>query len=109
MAEINLDTKFVLLSIENNVGIITLNNAPVNVLTSELLQDLEKVVEYVSTEKEIKTIVLTGAGSAFAAGADIKSMPQLKAKEGEEMAFRGQNIFNKLENMSKVSLAYKYD
>lgn len=105
MAERNLETKVVNLSVENNVGTVTLNNPPVNVLTRDLLNDLQKVLEHIETDPEIKVIVLTGAGSAFAAGADIKSMPALKADTGETLALTGQAIFNKLEKMDKVSIA----
>jgi enoyl-CoA hydratase len=105
MAEINLDTKFVTLSVENNVGIITLNNPPVNVLNRNLLMDLEKVLEHLENDGDAKVLVLTGAGSAFAAGADIKAMPELNVETGEQLALKGQAIFNKLENMEKVSIA----
>lgn len=92
------------LSIENNVGILKLNNPPVNVLNRSLLEQLDNMIDLISDNDEIKVLILTGEGSAFAAGADIKSMPQLKAREGEEMASYGQDIFRKLETLEKVSI-----
>ncbi|MFN8576686.1 MAG: enoyl-CoA hydratase-related protein [Candidatus Sericytochromatia bacterium] len=92
------------LTIENNVGIIKLNNPPVNVLNRPLLEQLDRLIDEVKDNSEIKVIVLTGEGSAFAAGADIKSMPELKADTGEQMALYGQKIFSKLENLDKVSI-----
>ncbi len=105
MTEINLDTKLVNLKIENSVGIITLNNPPVNVLTKELFNDLDMVIAHITTDDEIRVVVVTGEGSAFAAGADIKSMPALKADTGEQLSLVGQNVFNKLENLDKPSIA----
>lgn len=92
------------LTVENNIAIIKLNNPPVNVLNRLLLEQLNETVNEVKDNSEVKVIVLTGEGSAFAAGADIKSMPQLKAKQGEEMASFGQNIFSNLESLDKVSI-----
>jgi enoyl-CoA hydratase/carnithine racemase len=105
MTEMNLDTKFVTLTVENNVGIITLNNPPLNVLNRNLLMDLDRVLDHLENDQEAKVIVLTGAGPAFAAGADIKAMPALNGDTGEQLALSGQAVFNKLENMDKVSIA----
>lgn len=105
MQEINLDTKVVNLSVENNVGIITLNNPPVNVLNKQVLSDLDTIIDHIKDNAEIKTIVLTGAGSAFAAGADIKVMPALNSETGEGLALNGQRVFNKLEKLDKFSIA----
>lgn len=92
------------LTIEDNVGILKLNNPPVNVLNKAILTQLSTLLDEIKNNSEIKVIVLTGEGSAFAAGADIKSMPALKAAEGEQMALYGQEVFNKLENLEKISI-----
>lgn len=99
-----LDTSLVTLTIDSKVGIITLNNPPVNVLNKKLLDDLETVLDAVEKNDEIKVIVLTGAGNAFAAGADIKSMPEIQYDGAKELSLRGQSIFNKLENSEKPSI-----
>ncbi len=93
------------LTIENNVGIIKLNNPPVNVLNKSLLSQLGDLINQVKDNKEIKVIVITGQGSAFAAGADIKSMPQIRDTDGEKMALFGQEVFNKIEDLEKISIA----
>lgn len=98
------DTSLVTLKIDSKVGIITLNNPPVNVLNKKLLDDLETVLLDIEKNDEVKVIVLTGAGNAFAAGADIKSMPDIQYDGSKELSLRGQSIFNKLENMEKPSI-----
>lgn len=92
------------LEIKDNVGIIKLNNPPVNVLNKELLDDLEETLNHVESDKNIKVLLITGEGKAFCAGADIKSMPELKYDGGNNLALRGQSIFSKLENSNKVSI-----
>lgn len=98
------DTSLVTLTIDSKVGIITLNNPPVNVLNKKLLDDLETVLLDIEKNDEVKVIVLTGAGNAFAAGADIKSMPHIQYDGSKDLSLRGQSIFNKLENMEKPSI-----
>ncbi|GIW21365.1 MAG: hypothetical protein KatS3mg068_0372 [Candidatus Sericytochromatia bacterium] len=92
------------LEIKENIGIIKLNNPPVNVLNKELLNELEQTLGNIEINKDIKVLVITGEGKAFCAGADIKSMPDLKYESGKELATKGQSIFNKLENLDKVSI-----
>lgn len=97
-------TKLVNLKIEDKVAIISLNNPPVNVLNKQLFDDLEEILIEVENNNNAKVIVLTGEGKAFAAGADIKSMPELKYEGGKELALRGQKVFEKLEKMDKPSI-----
>jgi enoyl-CoA hydratase/carnithine racemase len=96
--------KLVKLEIKDNIGFIKLNNPPVNVLDKKLLYELEEVLSHVEFDKNIKVLLITGEGKAFCAGADIKSMPELKYESGNNLALRGQEIFNKLENLNKVSI-----
>jgi len=49
--------------------------------------------------KEVKLLVITGEGKAFAAGADISEMVNKSQDEGEEFSLLGQSVFRKLEQM----------
>lgn len=99
-------TELVKLIIEDNIGIIVIDNPPVNVLNSTVIDEMDIVLSQVENTPEIKVIILTGAGTkAFIAGADIKSMPSLDYKSGELLAQKGQALTLKLENMPKVSIA----
>mgnify|MGYP001616534441 CR=1 FL=1 len=101
-----MSNKLVSLRIEDRVGILSLNNPPVNVLNKKLLDDLDEILSEIEKNDEIKVIVLTGEGNAFAAGADIKSMPEIKYAGGKELALKGQSVFNKLEKMDKPSICF---
>ena len=72
----------------------------------ESLDDLDEILSEIEKNDEIKVIVLTGEGNAFAAGADIKSMPEIKYEGGKELALKGQSVFNKLEKMDKPSICF---
>ena len=64
---------------DRDVGIITINNPPVNALSPGVLEGILAAMEAVERDPEIKTAVLTGAGSTFIAGADIKEFGKITA------------------------------
>jgi enoyl-CoA hydratase/carnithine racemase len=77
------------LRLEGAVAVVTIDNPPVNVTRIE-------------ADPAIKAVVLTGAGKAFVAGADIKAMPSLNAVNGEALALRGQHLFNRIDHLPKA-------
>jgi 3-hydroxyacyl-CoA dehydrogenase len=64
---------------DRDVAIITINNPPVNALSPGVLEGIVAAMEAVECDPEIKTAVLTGAGSTFIAGADIKEFGKITA------------------------------
>ena len=63
----------VLYSKNQNVGIITLNRPErLNAINKDLLKGLIEKLEMARQDKEIVSVVLTGAGRAFCAGEDLK-------------------------------------
>jgi 3-hydroxyacyl-CoA dehydrogenase len=56
---------------KNDVALMTVDNPPVNPLSSGVRQGLHDGVRQALDDPEVKAIVLTGAGRAFIAGADI--------------------------------------
>ncbi|OXA43647.1 Enoyl-CoA hydratase, mitochondrial [Folsomia candida] len=60
---------------KKNIGLITLNRPKaLNALCDALMKDLSDAIDEFEKDKDIGTIILTGQGKAFAAGADIKEM-----------------------------------
>lgn len=67
--------KNILTSVEDNIGIVTLNRPSVlNALSHELMGELVDALEKFDRDDKVRAIVLTGSERAFAAGADIKEM-----------------------------------
>jgi 2-(1,2-epoxy-1,2-dihydrophenyl)acetyl-CoA isomerase len=67
----------VLLEIQDHVATVTLNRPEaLNALSTELVDELETVLTEIKEKAggDVKAVVLTGAGRAFCAGGDIKSM-----------------------------------
>jgi enoyl-CoA hydratase/carnithine racemase len=74
-----------LLTLDNKVATFTMNRHDVrNALTStHLVDDIEQVIQWANTNVEVSVLVITGAGSAFSAGGNIKEM------QNREGAFGG--------------------
>lgn len=67
-----------LVDIQKNVATLTINNAPLNILTLELSAQLRETLHKLEEDQTVRVIVLTGSGKkAFCVGADIKEFPQV--------------------------------
>lgn len=92
--------------IEEGVALVTLNHPPVNALTPELLTELAGTFDSLAMDDAVKSVVLTGAGRFFVAGADIRVLASIPSSvEGEAMARRGQMMLNKIEALEKPVIA----
>lgn len=82
------------------IGIITIDREKaLNALNSEVLTELEAVVDAVSID-DTRCLILTGAGQkAFVAGADIGEMSKLTKAEGKAFGEKGNAVFRKIENL----------
>ena len=97
----------VLLEKKGHIAVATINRPKaLNALNSEVLQDLDELVEQVKADEEIYALVLTGAGEkAFVAGADIGEMSSLTKAEGESFGKKGNDVFRKLETLPIPTIA----
>ena len=101
-----LDT--LLFNIENGIAIITINRPDkMNALNKDVINDLNKALDEVYNNTEIKSAIITGAGpKAFVAGADISEFVGQSVESGEKIAREGQTmVFNKIENSPKPIVA----
>ena len=77
-----------------------------NALNSEVLSDLDELVQTVSADADIRALVITGSGEkAFVAGADIGEMSTLTPAEGEAFGKHGNDVFRKLETLPIPTIA----
>ena len=78
-----MDNNKVLLSVENHVGVITLNRPEAaNSLDLQMAKELMDVAIFCSESETIRAVVITGAGNKFSVGGDLKSF----AQEGDEIS-----------------------
>ena len=93
--EVNMGT-FINVSIEGKVATVTINNPPVNALSSGVLKEMETLLDELKDNQEVKAIILTGVGQVFVAGADIKQMAKiLTVEDGRAAAGEGHVFFSR--------------
>ena len=97
---------FVTLEQKGAVGLITMNRPEaLNALNDQVIRELDAVLDQVEEREDILVAVLTGAGWAFVAGADIGQMSQLTAAQAKEFGVLGNRVFLKLEQLTKPTIA----
>ena len=63
----------------DGICILTMNRPQqMNLLTSEMLSALQSAFDEISTNKEVRVVILAGAGKGFCAGHDLKEIKALK-------------------------------
>jgi enoyl-CoA hydratase len=96
-----------LTTLENGIYTITINRPDkLNALSKDVFTDLNKALDEINSNAEIKSVIITGAGpKAFVAGADISEFGGLNKSEAMALAKRGQDTFARIENTSKPIVA----
>lgn len=60
---------------EDNIAILTMNRPEVrNAIDEDMIDGFERAVQKINSEDNIKVVILTGAGTAFCAGGNVKDM-----------------------------------
>ena len=97
----------ILLEKKGNVAIASIDRPKaLNALNSEVLNDLNTLVDTVNADPEIRVLILTGSGEkAFVAGADIGEMSELTKAGGEAFGKKGNDVFLKLETLPIPTIA----
>lgn len=93
--------------IEEGICTITINRPDkLNALNKTVLDELDRALDEVYNNPEIRSCIITGAGNkAFVAGADIAEFKGLSQQQARSLAQRGQDIFFKIENCPKPVVA----
>ncbi|EAO51645.1 3-hydroxybutyryl-CoA dehydratase [Bacillus thuringiensis serovar israelensis ATCC 35646] len=57
---------------EDHIAVATLNHAPANAMSSQVMHDVTELIDQVEKDDNIRVVVIHGEGRFFSAGADIK-------------------------------------
>ncbi len=69
------------------------------------MRELAAVLDELSADKKVGVIIITGAGRAFVAGADISRLAVAASGDLEKFARIGQGVFRRIELSSKPVIA----
>src|SRR5580692_6654394 len=88
------------------IAYVTVNRPKVlNALNTPTWKDLRTAFENARDDDAVRGVILTGAGKAFIAGADIGELAQVTAFEAEQSSRFGQNVLDLIENLGKPVIA----
>jgi len=97
-----------ILKIEEVEGIATATISrpqALNALNSRFFQEMDNLIAAIGPRDDIKVLIITGEGKAFAAGADIAEMVGKTQDQATEFSKVGQRTFRNLELLVKPVIA----
>lgn len=101
-----MDFNNLLMEKDGPVAVLSINRPKaLNALNEDTLKDLDQAIDLAAADDEVKVIIITGAGNAFVAGADIVAMQSKTAVEGKAFGALGQGVFLKIERLPKPVIA----
>ncbi len=86
--------------------LLTINRPKaLNALNAEVIAALDAGLDLVEADPDARALILTGAGKAFVAGADIAQMRDLTPDQAEAFAAQGQRLADRMAAMSVATIA----
>jgi enoyl-CoA hydratase/carnithine racemase len=84
-----------------HICIITLNHPPVNAWNLGLMEDFGKAIDEIENDKDVRVLILTGAGEkCFSAGFDVSD-----AANSNKISPKGREIWTRLDRFPKPVIA----
>jgi enoyl-CoA hydratase/carnithine racemase len=104
-----MTTEKILSRVKDGVGYITFNNPEKhNAVSIEMWDALEQILDGFRSSKDIRVIVLNGAGGkAFVSGADISKFDKERSSKEAVLSYnkRTQKVYENLETFPKPTIA----
>lgn len=104
-----MNYEHIILERKENIATLTLNRPKrLNAMNERMIEELESAMIEVNQDRDVRVLVLTGAGRAFCSGADVGDMA--KAAAGDAMDVRGwtqkaHNIILNITDLEKPVIA----
>ena len=93
-------------AVSDRIATITVNRPDkLNALNDRVIDELGQAIDAARADAAVGGVILTGAGRAFVAGADISELEKHGAVSAKALAQRGQNVFRRFETSPKPTIA----
>jgi len=76
-----------------------------NALSSSTLDELERTLDALAVRANLRAIIFTGSGGAFASGANIRELAALTPDAAHEFARRGQRVMQEVSGAPQLTVA----
>jgi enoyl-CoA hydratase len=94
------------LDVADRIAVLTVNRPDkLNALADLVITELGQAIDELRGRDDVAGIILTGAGRAFIAGADISELASRNPFEAKLLARRGQEVFRRFETSPKPTIA----
>ncbi len=92
---------------EDGLAVVAINRPKaLNALNRQVFEELGALLPELAADAGVGVVLITGAGDkAFAAGADIKELAEMKPLEAKTLSARGQAVFRQIERFPKPVIA----
>ncbi|MBA7646703.1 Short-chain-enoyl-CoA hydratase [subsurface metagenome] len=102
-----MEYRTILYEKENGIGVVCINRPQVlNVQNSEMFSELYQVFNEISTDNEVRVVIITGTGDkAFVAGTDITEMKSRSSLEIRDFAIAARKANEAIYNLGKPVIA----
>jgi enoyl-CoA hydratase len=88
------------------IGTVTIDNQPDNYLDKDVLSGLNKTVsEQISSQADLRALLLTSKGKNFSAGIDYARFLKMTKEEAGHIAEVGYNLLKHIENLPVPAIA----
>ncbi len=98
--------QYLILQKSNSIATVTINREQaLNALNPDVLKEIQDCFTGLSGDPETRAVILTGAGKAFVAGADIAAMSQMSEANAKEFGKLGHDAMNAVDHCKKPIIA----
>ncbi|MEH7333688.1 enoyl-CoA hydratase-related protein [Neobacillus drentensis] len=97
----------ILVNLENHIAVVTINRAEaLNAFNYETLLELQRKVEDIRINPEIRAVIFSGAGEkAFSVGADLKERKNLTDEQVKRNLYKINEVFNAIDQLPQPTVA----
>ena len=98
--------KFLTMEVADRVATLTVNRPDkLNALNDATIAELGQAIDQIRVDDSIGGVIITGAGRAFVAGADISELSGQTSVIAKARARAGQDVFRRIETCPKPVIA----
>ncbi|MBX7117517.1 MAG: enoyl-CoA hydratase/isomerase family protein [Gemmatimonadaceae bacterium] len=100
--------EFLLLDVSDRIATVTINRPDkLNALNARVIGELDRMFAALAARDEVGAVILTGAGRAFVAGADIAEIAEAASGPAglSTVAAFGSRVFTRIERFNKPVIA----
>lgn len=95
-----MELKILQLEVSEQIALVTINRPEaMNALNTRFFNEMDQLVAAINARDDVRVMIITGAGKAFVAGADIAEMVDQTPEEGSAFSRLGQNTFRSFGEM----------